>query len=179
MDAQTQSSLLALLGEMVTTMKAIKDEQTEHRKLLEALAAKPVAETKPRRVRKKKDEPAETPKTEANQAEQEIPLGQPGDSGPEGPAGQPSGYAALEDAVWTAMKRDYGDDVARPTISQQDAQTFIVDGVSLGPQGMQAIVAELQAHPDVATPADIAQAVSQPLAAVYLVQWMLSMQQKG
>ena len=149
MDTQTEQALLTLLKELVTAVAAMRDEIAA---LREEVKAKP--EPAKRTRKSKKAEPAEpAPKQEESQ------------------------FAALEDAVWTAMKNDYGDDVRKPNIGQKDESTFLVDGEELGPQQMQTIMQTLVQNP-AGTPAEVAAAVGLSLPSVYLVQWMMAAQKQ-
>ena len=159
MDMQTEKALLNLLQELVTAVAAMRDEIAA---LREEVKAKPEPKKRTRKAKKEEPQPVESP---AADAEPEASR-----------SNEESQFAALEDAVWSKMKNDYGDDIPRPVIGQADAQTFLVDGIPLGPEGMQTIVKAIKDNPDVATPEDIANSVSMPLAAVYLVQWMMAAQ---
>lgn len=160
MDMQTETALLTLLKELVTAVAAMRDEVAA---LREEVKAKPEPKKRTRKMKKEEPQPVEPP---AADAEPEAT-----------PSNEESQFAALEDAVWTAMKNDYGDDVQRPHIGQQDETTFLVNGEALGPQQMQTIMQTLVQNP-AGTPGEVAAAVGMSLPSVYLVQWMMAAQQK-
>lgn len=169
MDTQTQNSLLMLLSELITVVKKIQAEQAVQHDMLERLLAKPVEEPKPAKARKPRKGNGKAKEEQKPEPEEQPVVADEVKRDPQ--------FAAVEQALWSSIKADYGDDEPCPVILQGEGQSFIVDGARLDSEGIQNVVLHLQKFP-AATPADVAKDMGLPKAAVYLVQ-MMTTQPRG